>query len=213
MLRSRTTTRLFCQGLPSLARELPLSIILAILTLLLYAPVARFEFINMDDDEYVFANPHVSTGLNSENIVWAFGSDNRCNWHPLTWLSHMSDCQILGVNPGPQHVVNAVLHAANAVLLFLLMSRMTGFRWRSFVVAALFACHPLHVESVAWIAERKDVLSTLFYFLSIFAYRSYVENKSLLRYTAVVVFFTCGLMAKPMTVTLPCVCSCSIIGR
>ncbi|HWV99979.1 MAG TPA: hypothetical protein VNZ64_09830 [Candidatus Acidoferrum sp.] len=149
---------------------------LAAITLLLYAPVARHSFIDLDDDAYVFDNTHVLTGLSLANARWAFTTGYAGNWHPVTWLSHMLDCQLFGAGPGPQHVVNSMLHAVNSVLLFLLLARLTGRPWRSAFVAALFALHPLHVESVAWIAERKDVLSAFFFMLTLGAYARYVEK-------------------------------------
>ena len=166
---------------------------------------AGFSFINYDDDVYVFNNAHVLSGLALENLIWAFHGEHWANWHPLTWISHMADCQFFGANPGPPHVVNALLHSANAFLLFFVLLRMTGFLWRSLAVAALFAFHPLHVESVAWIAERKDVLSTFFGFLTLLAYQSYVKQASLRRYALMALFFTLGLISKSMLVTLPCV--------
>jgi protein O-mannosyl-transferase len=180
-----------------------LGLALGAATFLLYAPSAGFSFINYDDDQYVFNNAHVLSGLKFDNVIWAFRSSYPCNWHPLTWISHMTDCQLFGANPGPPHLVNALLHSANALLLFFLLLRMTSFLWRSLIVAALFAFHPLHVESVAWIAERKDVLSTFFGFLTILAYQSYTRQTNLCRYALVVFLFTLGLMAKPMLVTLP----------
>jgi hypothetical protein len=184
-------TRVFC-------------IALATLALLLYAPVAWHGYIDYDDDEYVFDNPHVAGGLTPGNVMWAFRSCYyACNWHPLTWLSHMLDCQLFGTNPGPQHLVNALLHATNSALLFLALLRMTGLPWRSACVAALFAVHPVHVESVAWIAERKDVLSTFFGLLTILAYHRYAAGKSPGRYSLVALLFALGLMSKPMLVTLP----------
>ncbi|HXD00829.1 MAG TPA: hypothetical protein VN048_15920 [Verrucomicrobiae bacterium] len=178
---------------------------LAVVTILLYAPVVGHSFIDYDDADYVFDNPHVTTGLSTANLVWAFRTGFAANWHPLTWLSHMLDCQLFGLNPGPQHLVNALLHAVNTALLFFALARMTGQLWRSAFVAALFGWHPLHVESVAWIAERKDVLSTTFGFLTIVAYHSYTRHKNWRRYALVALFFSLGLMAKPMLVTLPCV--------
>ncbi len=182
-----------------------LGLALAAATFLLYTPSAGFGFINCDDDVYVFNNEHVSSGLKLNNVIWAFSGPHASNWHPLTWVSHMADCQLFGLNPGPPHLVNALLHSANALLLFLALLRLTGLLWRSLVVAALFAFHPLHVESVAWVAERKDVLSAFFGFLTILAYQSYVKQRSLGRYALVALFFTLGLMSKPMLVMLPCV--------
>jgi len=160
-------------------------------------------FVYHDDDVYVYENPHVQAGLTGESITWAFTTGWGANWHPLTWLSHMLDCQLHGVNPGAHHVTNLLFHVANTVLLFVLLRRMTADSWRSAFVAALFALHPLHVESVAWVAERKDVLSTLFWLLTMLAYVRYAEKPGLRRYVPVAVLFALGLMAKPMLVTLP----------
>jgi hypothetical protein len=185
--------------------HLRLSLCLAAVTLALYLPVFSHSFIDYDDTDYVLDNPHVTSGLSLANVAWAFRTGHSANWHPLTWASHMLDCQLFGVRPGPQHLVNAALHAGNSVLLYLALAFMTGQPWRSFFVAALFAWHPLHVESVAWIAERKDVLSTAFEFLTLLAYNSYVRRRGLLRYLLVALSFAFGLTAKPMLVTLPCV--------
>lgn len=160
-------------------------------------------FINFDDIDYVAGNPHVSSGLNRENIVWAFTSTHAANWHPLTWLSHMADSQFLGPAPGGHHLTSAIIHAFSSMLLFLLFERITGMRWQSFMVAALFALHPLHVESVAWIAERKDVLSGLFWVLTLLLYAEYVKTSSRTLYILTVCSFAAGLMSKPMLVTLP----------
>ena len=140
-------------------REKPivLGALLVLATLLLYAPVAHHEFLRFDDIAYVADNVHVNTGLNLSNIVWAFTSFHLGNWHPVTWLSHMVDCQLFGLNSGPQHVINVLLHAANVLLLCSLLQRATGAVWRSFLAAALFAVHPLNVETVAWVAERKSL--------------------------------------------------------
>ena len=176
---------------------------LAVATLAVYAQVYRHDFVDLDDGDYVFNNWHVSTGLNWRNITWAFTAGHSGNWHPATWLSHMLDCQIFGLNPGPQHLVSVLLHIANTLLLFLILQNLTGAQWKSAFVAALFALHPLHTESVAWIAERKDVLSTLFWLLTLWAYARYVRKPGLYRYLLTVIFFMLGLMAKPMLVTLP----------
>jgi protein O-mannosyl-transferase len=180
-------------------------ILLAASILLLYVRVAGHGFINYDDDDYVFENAHVSSGLAFENVLWALKSGHAANWHPLTWISHMLDCQLFGLKPGPQHVVSVLFHCANSVLLFLLLFRLTGFQWRSAVVAALFAFHPTHVESVAWIAERKDVLSTFFWLLTLIAYGRYTKRPSWFRYGVITACLALGLMSKPMVVTLPCV--------
>ena len=146
-----------------------------------------------------------STGLNLGNVVWAFTSFHEANWHPLTWLSHMADCQLFGLNSGPHHLVNVALHAANVLLLFWLLQRATGAVWRSFFVAALFAVHPLNVETVAWVAERKSLLCTLFSLLTIAAYGWYVRRPDWKKYLVVVVAFALALMSKPMAVSLPLV--------
>ncbi|MGB2930536.1 MAG: tetratricopeptide repeat protein [Desulfobacterales bacterium] len=138
-----------------------------------------------------------------ESIKWSFTAIHASNWHPLTWLSHMLDCQIYGMNPGQHHMTNVLLHILNTLLLFLVFKRMTGKLWQSGFVAALFALHPLHVESVAWVAERKDLLSTFFWMLTLWSYTRYVERSEFNQYLLVVLFFILGLMAKPMLVTLP----------
>ncbi len=163
-----------------------------------------FEFVNFDDNEYVYDNPHVSNGLRWQDVRWAFMHSHSSNWHPLTWISHMLDCQFHGLNPGAHHLTSVALHAAVAVLLFLVLREMTGARWRSAFVAAMFAIHPLRVESVAWVAERKDVLSGFFFMLTLGAYTRYARGPSLRRYLLVTVLFAFGLMAKPSLVTLPC---------
>jgi Flp pilus assembly protein TadD len=165
--------------------------------------VHTHDFVNFDDQEYVTDNPHVRAGLTVQGTAWAFTTFDAGNWHPLTWLSHMLDCQLFGLNPAGHHLASVVLHLANTLLLLLILHRMTGALWRSALVAALFAIHPLHVESVAWVAERKDVLSTLFWLLTIWAYLGYVKRPSPGRYLLVLFAFACGLMAKPMVVTLP----------
>ena len=182
-----------------------LGALLVLATLLLYGPVAHHEFLDyFDDDFYVTKNIHVSKGLNLDNAVWAFGF-HEANWHPLTWLSHMADCQLFGLNPGPHHFVNVVLHAVNVLLLFWLMQRATGAVWRSLFAAALFAVHPLNVETVAWVAERKSLLCTLFSLLTIAAYGRYVRQPNWKKYLVVVVAFSLALMSKPMAVSLPLV--------
>jgi tetratricopeptide (TPR) repeat protein len=184
-------------------------LILILLTLALYWPVTNHAFINFDDDQYVTDNFHVKPGLTWPGIVWAFQSGYAYNWHPLTWISHMLDCQLYGLNPAGHHLTNLLLHIANTLLLFLFLSRTSGTIWRSGFVAALFACHPLHVESVAWVAERKDVLSTFFCLLTLLAYARFVEKsevqdpKSKAFYVLALLLFACGLMSKPMLVTLP----------
>ncbi|MCX6546187.1 MAG: tetratricopeptide repeat protein [Acidobacteria bacterium] len=191
---------------------------LAALTAFVYAPVRHFDFVLLDDPAYVTENPHVARGLTREGIAWAFTTGDAANWHPVTWLSHMLDVQLFGVAAGPHHLTNVVLHIANTLLLFGVLLTLTGAMWRSAFVAALFAVHPLHVESVAWIAERKDVLSTLFWMLTLWAYVRYVRAPGSPAGTAgpsaasrsrrgfyllMLAFFALGLMAKPMLVTLP----------
>ncbi len=183
--------------------EYAVPVLLAAVCLAVYWQVSGHEFIYYDDRTYVFENRHVLTGLGWENVKWAFTSFYASNWHPLTWLSHMADMQIWGLNPGMHHLTNVFLHTLNAILLFVFLRFATGEFWKSTVVAALFALHPLHVESVAWVAERKDVLSTLFWMLTMIGYVWYVRQPSVKRYLLVVGCFALGLMAKPMLVTLP----------
>jgi tetratricopeptide (TPR) repeat protein len=178
-------------------------LLLAVVTFAVYWQVGSHQFVNYDDGKYILENPHVRTGLTSENVIWAFTSTYASNWHPLTWLSHMLDVQLFGLNPGPHHLVNVLIHAVNAILLFLLLLRMTGAYWQSVFVAALFALHPLHVESVAWVAERKDVLSSFFFMVTLLLYSRYVERPGRGRYLTTLGAFAFGLMAKPMLVTLP----------
>ncbi len=180
-----------------------IGVCLAVLIAVVYWPVRHAGFVNYDDDEYVTANPHVLGGLTVSGVVWAFTACRAANWHPLTWLSHALDCQLFGMNAGAHHAVNVLLHVANTLLLFWVLRRMTGATWRSACVAALFGVHPLHVESVAWIAERKDVLSGLFWMLALWGYVRYVEQPTRRRYAVVVGCYAMGLMAKPMVATLP----------
>lgn len=179
------------------------SLALVAVTLVAYAGVWQNGFVSWDDPYYVSENPHVLSGLTWNGVVWAFTSTQGANWHPVTWLSHMMDVQLFGPDPGMHHAVSLVLHVVNTVLLFGVLHRMTGALGRSAFVAAIFAVHPLHVESVAWAAERKDVLSTLFWMLTIAAYLAYVERPHWRRYLLLAVVFSLGLMAKPMLVTLP----------
>ncbi len=183
---------------------------LALVTLAAYWPVFQCGFTNYDDDLYVTKNPWVQSGLTWGGLGWAFTANQSFNWHPLTWISHMADCELYGLDPAGHHATNLLFHIANSLLLFLVLRRMTGALWRSAFVAALFALHPLHVESVAWVSERKDVLSTFFYLLTLGAYVRYVEEskvgspKSKVFYCLTLMVFALGLMAKPMLVTLPC---------
>jgi protein O-mannosyl-transferase len=186
-------------------RSVILCLLLATLTLGIYNQVSHAQFINFDDDDYITNNPHVQAGLNRQTLAWAFATTEAGNWHPLTWISHAIDCQIFHLNPAGHHYVNVLLHACNVILLFLLLQRGTGQTWRAMLVAALFAVHPINVESVAWVAERKNVLSMLFFLLAVGAYGWYVHKPGGRRYALVVSFFVLGLMTKPMVITLPLV--------
>ncbi len=182
---------------------------LALITLAVYWPVGSFEFNNYDDAQYITENARLHSGLTTKNVIWAFTTGYASNWHPLTWLSHMLDVQFYGLKPAGHHVTNLLFHLANTLLLFGLLLQWTGKSWRSALVAALFAWHPLHVESVAWVAERKDVLSTFFGLLTLWAYGRYVNEskvqgpRSKVFYGLALLCFALGLMAKPMLVTLP----------
>jgi len=178
---------------------------LTLTTLVVYWQVRNCKFIDFDDDLYVTENSTVQNGLTWQGIKWAFTTTHAYNWHPLTWISHMLDCQLYGLSPAGHHFTNLLLHIANTLLLFLLLTRMTGSLWPSAFVAALFALHPLHVESVAWVSERKDVLSTLLWLTTMWLYYHYVRNPRLTTYLPVVFSLALGLMAKQMLVTLPLV--------
>ena len=178
-------------------------LLLALTTLTAYWPVGNHEFVHFDDNIYITENKDVQNGITVQGLYWAFTTGHAANWHPLTWLSHMLDIQIFGLNPHWHHLTNLLLHIANVLLLFFVLHRMTKAPWQSALVAALFALHPLHVESVAWISERKDVLSTFFWMLTLVAYNRYAARPRLGNYLVVIVFFALGLMAKPMLVTLP----------
>ena len=183
-------------------REHVISLFLILLTIAPYWQVRNHEF-NFDDPLYVTSNRHVQVGVTRQGIVLASIATHGGSWHPLTWLSHMLDCHLYGLNPRGHHLTNLVLHLVNTLLLFLVLERMTGAIWRSAIVAAMFALHPLHVESVAWVAERKNVLSTLFWMLTIWCYVRYVERPGSGRYFLVLLAFALGLMSKPMVVTIP----------
>jgi len=200
-----------------------------LVTLALYWPARHYDFVQYDDPEYVVENHAVSSGLSWWGLQWAIVDAHAANWHPLTWLSHMLDCQLFGLNAGAHHLVNVLLHCANSALLFLLLRAMTGSFWRSAFVAALFAWHPLRVESVAWISERKDVLSGFFFMLTLWAYSRYAKEAEKSRplgqtenqnpttiifihrplssrfYALALTCFTLGLLSKPMLVTVPCI--------
>src|SRR5436190_3443568 len=196
-------------------RWLVICALLSGLTAFTFWPVVHSDFVNFDDNSYVTQNPYVLGGLKASNITWAFKTAYFGNWHPLTWLSHMFDVEIFGLNPSYHHLTNLVLHICNTCLLLWFLAQATGRTWPSAIVAALFAVHPLHVESVAWVSERKDVLSTFFGFLSLLAYLRYAQNKSEIPnpksetnskfpwFTLSVLFFALGLMSKAMIVTLP----------
>lgn len=168
-------------------------------------PVHEHEFINYDDPDYVTRNQHVQQGFTAEGVRWAFTQlhGEMTYWHPITWLSHMLDCQLFGLNPGMHHLMNLFFHSANAVLLFVLLNALTGAFWRSFVVAAIFALHPIQVDTVAWIAERKNVLSTLFLLLTLLAYGRYARKPAAGWYVTTMIFYVFGLMTKPMLVVVP----------
>src|SRR5436309_2616283 len=176
---------------------------LAIVTFGIYAQVIGHHFISFDDPTYIQENPMVNRGVTLAGLAWAFTTFHEANWHPLTWISHMIDCQFFGMNAGGHLLVNALIHAANTLLLFWLLLRTTHARWPSALVAALFALHPLHVESVAWASERKDTLSTFFGLLSLIAYVRYAEAPSIRRYAWTAIMLVLGLLAKPMLVTWP----------
>ena len=184
-------------------REIIICIFLIAASLVVYWQIINHEFINYDDGLYVTENLHVKAGLTFENIKWAFTTCHASNWHPLTWLSHMLDYELYGLNPMGHHWTSLQIHLTNTLLLFFILQYMTGAIWKSAFVAALFAIHPLHVESVAWVSERKDVLSAFFGMLTISAYIMYVKKRNLLRYSLVFIFLSLGLMAKPMLVTIP----------
>ncbi len=188
-----------------------LCLVLGLLTLALYAPAVRNDFVNYDDPDYVTSNPHVQAGLTLANVKWALTTGEASNWHPLTWLSHCLDYQLFGDQPAGHHATSVILHAVNAILVFLVLRRLTGAFWLGAFAAAVFAWHPLQVESVAWISERKNVLSTLFWWLTMGCYAAYVTagqrktGKAGLYYALALGCFAVGLLAKPMLVTLPCV--------
>ncbi|HEX6822150.1 MAG TPA: tetratricopeptide repeat protein [Candidatus Sulfotelmatobacter sp.] len=186
-------------------RRVVISLLLALLSLVIYNPVTRMGFVNYDDPAYVTANRHVQGGLTWKMVRWAFLSTDAANWHPLTWLSHALDCQLFQLKAAGHHYDSLLLHALCVVILFLFLHSITGCAGRSMAVAALFAVHPINVESVAWISERKNVLCTLFFFLGLYVYQWYVRHPEFKRYLALVVTFALALMAKPMAITFPCV--------
>lgn len=195
----------FSLNLKAQTKAIYLVILLIIVAnLATYSPLFSNKFVIYDDPEYITENVNVAAGLTLSGISWAFTSLENFNWHPLTWLSHMLDVQLFGLNPAGHHFISLLIHIVNSILVLTIFFRMTGALWRSALVALLFAIHPLHVESVAWAAERKDLLCALFWFLTIRAYILYIENPSWKRYLPVIIFFALGLLSKPMIVTLPC---------
>jgi protein O-mannosyl-transferase len=199
MTSKKSTTR------PDSARfvDLWICIFLVIATLLIYLQIVHFDFVDYDDTDYVFQNPHIQAGITKDSLKWAFTTIHASNWHPVTWMSHMLDIQMYGLQPGGHHLTNLLIHIANILLLFIIFKKMTGKIWPSAFIAALFAFHPLHVESVVWVAERKDVLSTFFFLLTLGSYIRYVNKPTTPKYLCIVLFFILGLMSKPMLVTLP----------
>ena len=188
---------------PSQTVPLVICLLLALAVVAIYAQTATHGYVAYDDDQYVYQNPRVKAGLTAANIAWAFGTFFYANWHPLTWLSYMLDFTLFGPSPGAQHLVNVAFHLASTLLLFLVLYRMTRRPWRSALVAAIFAVHPLHVESVAWISERKDVLCTFFELLTLLLYLRYTARPNARRYLAVALAYALSLLAKPMAVTFP----------
>jgi tetratricopeptide (TPR) repeat protein len=184
-------------------RNFIVCLLLAAVTLALYNPVNRHPFVNYDDDRYVTENPHVRQGLTADTFTWALTSTEQANWHPLTWMSHALDCSLFRLNPAGHHFTSVILHAVNVVLLFLLLMWATGRLGPSVCVAALFALHPINVESVAWVAERKNVLCTTFFLLALWAYGWYARKPGWVRYLVLAVLFAAGLASKPMVITLP----------
>jgi protein O-mannosyl-transferase len=178
-------------------------ILLVMAVIAVYGQVIRYQFVSFDDYLHIVDNPHVREGLTLQGLRWAFTTNYAGNWQPMTWISHMLDCEQYGLNPAGHHWTNIQFHILNTLLLFIFLQQMTGAVWRSAFVAVLFAIHPLHVESVAWIAERKDVLSTFFGMLTIIAYQRYVKKSNIVNYSIVMLLFCFGLMAKPMLTTLP----------
>jgi protein O-mannosyl-transferase len=216
MSSSSTTAAAKCLGQPQApasssskpfqspgTRTLLLCLLLTAVALAVYNPVTRNGFVTFDDNGYITNNPYVTRGLTWSTVTWAFTSYYESNWHPLTWLSHALDYQIFGLKPAGHHYLSVLLHAANAVLLFLILQSATGFRWRSLMVAALFALHPVNVESVAWAAERKTVLSTTFFLLALYGYGWYARRPGLLRYGAVACCFALALLSKPQVIAFP----------
>ncbi len=179
------------------------SLLLGLITLAVYWQTLNHDFVGFDDPAYITENQHIKNGLTLKSITWSFTTMAAGNWHPLTWISHIFDVHVYGMNPKGHHLTNVIFHILNSLLLFLVLKRMTGALWKSAFIAALFALHPLHVESVAWAAERKDVLSAFFWILTLWGYVCYAHRQGVGRYMLVLLFFILGLMSKPMMVTLP----------
>src|SRR5437868_12549101 len=190
-------------GVPSRGITIVIYLLLAGISLAVFAQTIRHDFVNFDDDLYVYNAPAIQAGLTIKGIALAFTTPHARNWHPLATISHMLDCQLYGLKAGGHHATNILLHTIAVLLLFRVLRQMTGAIWRSVVVAALFAVHPLHVESVAWVSERKDVLSAVFFLLMLNAYVRYARAASITRYLAVAILFAVGLMSKPMLVSAP----------
>ena len=192
-------------GFRGRTRTIVIYLFLAAISLVVFGQTIRYDFVNFDDDLYVYNAPAIQAGLTAQGIALAFTSQHARNWHPLATLSHMLDCQLYGLKPGGHHATNVILHIITVLLLFRVLREMTGAVWKSAIVAALFAVHPLHVESVAWVSERKDVLSAMFFLLMLGAYVRYARAPSMTRYLLVAVLFAAGLMSKPMLVSVPAI--------
>ncbi|MBW1999069.1 MAG: glycosyltransferase family 39 protein, partial [Deltaproteobacteria bacterium] len=188
-----------------LSKDIILCLLMAMLIALPYWRIQGHDFLNLDDNHYITENPMVREGFTLKGLAWAFSINNIDYWHPVTWFSHMADFELYGMDPGGHHLNNLLLHIINALLLFFILKRMTGATWRSASVALLFGLHPLNVESVAWVAERKNVLSTLFWMTTIWSYVRYAEKPLVSRYLLTLISFALGLMAKPVIATLPLV--------
>jgi protein O-mannosyl-transferase len=186
-------------------QKFALAILLVVATVALYYPANGHPFVNFDDNLYVTENLHVTAGLTWQTVKWAFTTFDQGNWHPVTWLSHAADCQLYGLNPAGHHQTNLVLHVVNVVLLFWVLEQATGYIGRSAMVAALFALHPINVETVVWISERKNLLSMSFFLLALGAYRRYAQKPEVARYGLVALLYALGLMAKPQVITFPCI--------
>src|SRR5438876_174408 len=201
------------RGVRSRSITIVIYLCLAGISLAVFSQTIRYDFVNFDDDIYVYNAPAIQAGLTIKGIALAFTSPHARNWHPLATISHMLDCQLYGLKAGGHHATNIVLHTIAVLLLFRVLRQMTGAVWKSVIVAALFAIHPLHVESVAWVSERKDVLTAVFFLLMLEAYVCYTRAASITRYLAVAVLFAAGLMSKPMLVSAPVVTVAAVVFR